>query len=239
MDCKDYKEAIAADPSGAFDGAEHAAGCADCAAHKDTMQAFDARIAEALAIDVPELTMPVLPPIEADSNVTSLPYRRKTRTSVWLAMAASVALAAFLGVQFLAQDTDYPSLGAEIMAHLDHEPAALKITDREVPERRLAAVLRNDVSQMDTDVGLVSYARTCVINGREIPHLVIQGERGPVTLLLLPDEKVSSAVPLEGEGTQGVILPVGNGSIAIIGERGERLDEVERRLTNSVKWNRT
>ena len=32
MNCEEYKEAIAAEPSATFEGAEHAAGCTDCAA---------------------------------------------------------------------------------------------------------------------------------------------------------------------------------------------------------------
>ena len=57
-----------------------------------------------------------------------------------------------------------------------------------------------------------------------------------MTLLLMPDEKILSAVSLEGEGVNGYILPVGDGSIAIIGERGERMQEIEQRVVNSVKW---
>ena len=65
---------------------------------------------------------------------------------------------------------------------------------------------------------------------------VIQGEQGPVTILLLPDEAIVDAVPIEGESINGVILPVGGGSIAIIGEAGERLEEIQERVTKSVTW---
>ena len=42
MDCKDYKEAIAADPSESFEGGtEHAAGCESCSAYRDEMRALD------------------------------------------------------------------------------------------------------------------------------------------------------------------------------------------------------
>ena len=82
----------------------------------------------------------------------------------------------------------------------------------------------------------MTYARSCVINGKTVPHLVVQGESGPVTLLIMPDEKIDSAVSLVEEGVNGVILPVGDGSIAIIGEREERLDEIEEQVIDSVTW---
>jgi hypothetical protein len=93
---------------------------------------------------------------------------------------------------------------------------------------------------MDQDIGLVTYAMSCVINGRTVPHLVIQGNKGPVTLILLPEETIDASVPLTGENVHGVLLPVGNGSIAVIGQREDQLDEIGdigRKLAESVEWN--
>ena len=237
MNCKDYKEAIAADSSQAFDGADHAVACESCADFRDEMLALDKRIAAALEIAVPDLELPELPPLgEDDANVVSLPFRRERQLSapVWVGLAASLVIATVVGVRFLSNDVVYPSLADEIIAHLDHELGALQVTDKAVSERKLSRVVERDVAEID--IGLITYARSCVINGHTIPHLVIQGERGPITLLLLPDEMVDSAVALEGVGITGVILPVGNGSIAIIGERDEPLDNLKNRLVNSVKW---
>jgi hypothetical protein len=92
------------------------------------------------------------------------------------------------------------------------------------------------VARLDHDAGLITYARSCEINGRTVPHLVIQGEHGPITILLMPEEAIAEAVSLDGENTHGVILPVGDGSIAIIGAREEKLERVEKSVLNSVMW---
>jgi hypothetical protein len=89
---------------------------------------------------------------------------------------------------------------------------------------------------MNAGAGLITYARSCVINGHTVPHLVIQGETGPVTVLLLPDEMIDAAIQLEGVGIRGVILPVGSGSIAIIGERDEPLEKMEKLIVDSMHW---
>jgi hypothetical protein len=89
---------------------------------------------------------------------------------------------------------------------------------------------------MDRDVGLVTYAQSCIINGKSIPHLVIQGVHGPVTLLLMPEESVNAPVSLMGESVNGVILPHGDGSIAIIGEREERIQDLEQKVVEAVEW---
>jgi len=241
MNCENYREAIAADPSESFEGgAGHAAVCESCSAYRAEIQALDLTIARALAIDVPELKIPDLPPIgEEDGNVVNLPFRRvsKITTPAWIGIAASFALAAVIGMQFVDNGPSHDQLlAAQVLAHLDHEPWALKVTNVAVSEERLAQVVNPGVGTMDRDIGLVTYAQTCIINGRIIPHLVIQGEKGPITLLLMPDEMVSSAVILSGESVNGVILPVGDGSIAIIGARDERIEDLKQRVVDSVEW---
>lgn len=239
MNCKDYKEAIAADPSKSFDGASHAVTCASCTIYGDDITSLDLKIAKALSIPVPALFVPELPAIaEEDDNVVRLPLRHRGRASIpaWLGLAASVLVVTVLGVRFMSGGETGLTLANEIVAHLDHEPRALRITNQPVSAQRFTNVIQKDVAEMDEELGLFTYANICVINGRKIPHLVLQGERGPITLLLLPDEMIESAISLDGDGISGVILPVGKGSIAIIGERDEVLDEVEYRIKNSVKW---
>ena len=233
MNCENYRDAIAADPSWQG-GDEHAGECAACRSYRDEIRALDRRIAGALAIDVPDFEMPELPEVD-DSNVVSLQSRRLS-TPTWFAIAATVVVAAFLGIRMYGGDVVYPSLADEIVAHLDHEPYALRVTDKAVSDRRLTRVVPANVATMNHDAGLITYAQTCVINGKEVPHLVIQGKNGPVTVLLMPEESVESAVEIEGESINGVILPVGSGSIAIIGEEEERLDTIQESVMHSVTW---
>jgi len=226
MNCEDYREAIAADPSESFEnGPEHAAGCESCNAFKIEILALDEMIASALAIDVPELKMPELPTLgEDDDKVVNLPFRRtaKLSTPALLGIAASFALAAVIGLQFTGGGGPGADqlLAAEVLAHLDHEPWALEVTNVAVSDKQFSKVVNQQIGTMDRNIGLVSYAQTCIINGMKIPHLVIQGEKGPITLLLMPDEMVTGPVSLTGESVNGVILPVGDGETTSSGLSG-------------------
>lgn len=232
MNCEDYRQAITADP--AFDGgAVHANACSGCRAYRDDMRVFDARIAAALAIDVPPLRMPALPDMETD-NVVAIGARRFRPMPY--ALAASVLLAAFAAVRLLMPAPTFDSLADEVLAHLDHEPAALRVTDVPVSERRLARAVPASLARYEPGAALVTYAKTCVINGKDVPHLVIQGEHGPVTILLMSGEKIAAPVPLDGERVHGLIVPVGDGSIAIIGDREEALGPISDTVLNSVTW---
>jgi len=231
--CEEYREAIAAEPS--FDGgAGHLSSCASCQAFRDEMLALDEQIGRVLAISVPEFDMPELGDIDT-ANVTALPQRR-FGAPAWLAAAASVTLAAFIGFQMLGGGVSNSVLAEQIIAHIDHEPFSFRETANPVSEQRLERVIPANVAVLDHSAGLITYAQSCIINGHEVPHLVLQGERGPITILLMPEEKVSAAQSIIGESVNGVILPVGNGSIAIIGEKGESLERIEEKITNSVTW---
>jgi len=244
MNCEDYRQAIAADPS--FDGgAGHLTECAACQAYRSEMQELDQTISRALALDVPELHVPELPELVAQDspelstsrsdNVVTLP-NRQWQSRTWFAVAATVVVAAFLGFRFVGTGIEYDSLADEILAHVDHEPAALRVTDEAVSDERLASAVPASVARLDHSAGLITYAQSCVINGHRVPHLVIQGERGPVTILLMPEEMIDAAQQFTGESVNGVILPVGDGSIAILGESDERLDRIRERVLKSVTW---
>lgn len=234
MNCEDYKLAITADP--AFDGGtEHVAECADCSAYAGDIRALNLKIAKAMALAVPKLSMPELPDVD-NSNVVSLNDRRSVSKPVWLAIAASVLLAAFVGLRVGDIEVPHQSLGDQLLAHMDHEPYALKVSSDAVSDARLTRVVPANVATMNHNSGLITYAQSCVINGHDVPHLVIQGKKGPITILLMPEEALETAEEIIGKNIQGVILPVGGGSIAIIGDSEEQLEDVKSNVLESVNW---
>ena len=235
MNCDDYKQAIGADPS--FDGgAGHLSECQSCQEYRREMQALDLKIGRALALDVPELVMPSLDDVDT-GNIVTLESRRRVTTKTWFSVAATVALAAFIGFRYGPDNTSgYASLADEVLAHVTHAPAALQVTDKKVSDDHLRDIVPASMANMDHSSGLITFAETCPISGYDVPHLVIQGEHGPITIMLLPNEKISEAISLNDENSHGVILPVGDGSIAIVGSREEKLEDVQKLILQSVTW---
>lgn len=233
MTCDKAMEAMAAEPS-STDVAEHIADCDACRAFHEEMLELDAKIARALAIPVPPLEMPQLDTLDT-GNVAVLPTRRMT-VPAWIAVAATIAIVAVFGFRMQASLISQSALANEIVAHLEHEPYAFSNTDTAVSDDRLARVVPASVATLDHSAGLITYAQSCIVNGETVPHLVIQGEHGPVTILLMPNQKVSKARSIRGNSISGVILPVGSGSIAIVGEDGEDLERIERKMKDSVTF---
>ena len=201
----------------------------------DRQRALDLKIAKALQIDVPELRMPDLPDIEP-GKVSTLPVRKRSLKPFWFAVAATVVLAASISLRMSGLFVTYESLADEVLAHLDHEPGALRVTDVPVSDEQLLRAVPATLAVFNRDDSLVTYAQPCVINGKKAPHLVIQGRYGPITIILMPGEKVAEATPLDGENVKGIILPVGDGSIAIVTDREEELEPIQKDIVNSITW---
>ena len=171
------------------------------------------------------------------ADVVSFPARRCRSRPLRFAMAATVLLAVVVGLRLVGpgMGESAGTLEEQVLAHVDHEPA-LVAQRHAVPDRRLANAMPGNIATMNRDIGLITFAAFCTINGKDVPHLVMQGERGAITILLMPYEQVAEATPLDGVNIRGVILPVGDGSIAIIGDREESLENVQQNVLNSVVW---
>ncbi|MGB5630811.1 MAG: DUF3379 family protein [Woeseiaceae bacterium] len=198
-------------------------------------QALDLKIAKALQIDVPELRMPELPDVDAP-GATPLPQRKRSMKPVWFAIAASVVLATSISVRMSGVFESHESLADAVLAHIDHEPDALRVSDIVVSDDRLARAVPASLAVYERGDFLITYAKPCVINGNSVPHLVVQGKYGPITILLMRDEKLAEVTPIDGDNVKGVILPVGDGSIAIVGGRDEPLEAIRKNVLNSVTW---
>ena len=234
MNCEYYKEALTADP-GFDDKSGHLDTCVACREYSAEMLTLNDDIAAAMVLSVPELMMPELPDLETE-NVVSLSERHAISKSAWLAVAATVLIAAVIVIRMTGTGVEYGRLEEQLLAHVDYESGALLAKRTPVSATQLTRVVPETIATMNHDAGLITYAMSCSINGKDVPHLVIQGEHGPITILLMPHEKIAEAVTIDGVNVQGIIVPVGDGSIEVIGSREEQLDKVKQNVLNSVMW---
>lgn len=181
---------------------------------------FEALLEDALRVDPPRL--------------------RGRRGPAYLPVAAAAALvlaaAAWIGLRIQAP-TEADSLGAELVAHIQHEPQSLVVTAESAPPGRIDAVLQRAGATLRRPVGLVSYATLCPFRGRMVAHFVVQGERSPVTVMLLPDEHLAKATPVREGDFVGTIVPIrGGGSVAIVGQPDEDVEQIRDRVVEAIQW---
>ncbi|HEY5682233.1 MAG TPA: DUF3379 family protein [Sulfuricaulis sp.] len=118
---------------------------------------------------------------------------------------------------------------------LEHEPQAFFIRE-DIQLAELNNALLEVGAQMMPALGRVDYLSICQIRKANGGHIVIDGAKGPVTILMLPGEHVMDRIQFRNERFQGVIFPGQAGSLAIIGEHGEHLEEFVQRVCKTVKF---
>lgn len=170
-------------------------------------------------------------------DVGPAPVRpRRAAPSRWRQLAGLAAALVLATAVWVAQ-WEPATLQSDVLAHVHHEPQALEPARPPVSSDELQAVLRPAGAELERPVGQVTYARLCPFHGRMVAHFVVQGERGPVTVLLLPDEHVAAPTPVREPGFVGTLVPLEiGGSIAIVGQPDERLDLIRDRVVAAVRW---
>jgi hypothetical protein len=222
VNCKEFRAATGADPRATrADLAAHAAGCEACAAWRRELLRMDDVIRRALAFDV-----------GAERTVgPALPARSAWRRPAWRgwAMAAGVACATLVaGLLWLAPAR--AALADAVVAHMSEEPGAWARTDSPADPVLLARVLARAGVRLNAGAGVASYANSCWFRGHHVPHLVFQTDDGPVTVMVLPAERVAAAIEFDEQGYRGVLVPAERGALAILSRGAMPSRELTARL---------
>jgi hypothetical protein len=223
MNCLEFRRAAGADPQHlSAEALDHARGCAACARHLAEVRDLDARIARALAVPVPEGRSAGTP--AAVSHV-----RRR-----YLALAASVLAAIGVGtVGWLALAPS--SLASDVVEHMRGEPLSW---DSHTPATDvvLEKALQRGDAWFATMPGRFMYVQSCWFRGHYVPHLVLETDDGPVTLLLLRNEPVKVPTDFNERGYRGVLLPVGTGAVAVVTRGASLPPELARHIAGLIQW---
>ncbi|MBS0375676.1 MAG: DUF3379 family protein [Proteobacteria bacterium] len=204
MNCLDARRALGAEPGRRTPELEaHLAGCPACARHAEELARFERVLRLALEV-------PVAAPGAARPE-----RRRRPLYALAASLAALLALATSVW-------TLYPreALASALVGHMRHEPESRVRTDVEVPAASLHYVLARAGYVLAPDAPRVSYAMSCWFRGWHVPHLVVQTDDGPVTVMVLAHEHVAAPQQVEEGGYRIVIVPAARGALAVLAPDG-------------------
>jgi hypothetical protein len=218
MNCLEFRRHILADPRqpGAEERA-HAAECPACTDFLDKQRDFDARLFDAMQVAPPDGL--------ADRILVAHGLRQ--RRWIW-PVAASLVLTGALVALWPRLGAD--ELGREAIAHVSHEPQAFTAS-YSVPDDALATMLSAQGMDLVRAVGRVTYSTLCPVGSHIARHIVVRTADGPVTLLLMPDDrKARDRSVTQADGMAALTIPAARGSIAIVAGSLEQALAMERSL---------
>ena len=144
MNCDEFRQAVTANPAADAAGlAGHATTCPDCREFRIRLHELDRDLRAAMAIEAPPVKIPELP---ETADIVAIPRLASWQKTGWIGLAASIALVAVFLVNRGEERLPGASLADQVIAHLDHEPASLAVTNVPVSEGRFMAVARPEHS---------------------------------------------------------------------------------------------
>jgi hypothetical protein len=205
-DCRRARLAIGGEPQSLpADLALHVSTCAACAKFRAETLAMEGRLKAALELPLHRFRQP--------AAKQSAPRR--------FALAASLLLAVLVGGgAWLFRP--HAALAGELVEHVIHEPGSWQGREPVSPEA-LAAVLAKAGVRYDIRLP-VTYASPCPFRGRIVPHLVVQTDRGPLTVMVLAHVAGHEEGEFSEGDYRGIVLPAGSGSIAVVARKGQEFD---------------
>jgi len=88
-----------------------------------------------------------------------------------------------------------------------------------------------DVKNLD-----VRFAGECwIANGKAI-HLIVKGQTGPVTLIMIPGSVASSEFKIADERFRGIVTPTSGGTLVVLGNKQEPIEQYRKLMSANLDW---
>ncbi|KJY66544.1 chemotaxis protein [Vibrio coralliilyticus] len=204
----------------------------------DDILDLDAQIAKAMNVDVPEdLADRILfnQTSSTESNVVRPNFAKRA-----MAMAASIAFVFGLLVGQvnwgnIVVSPAQASLADTAIKHVIDEKPFVQNLDENVASSQINAKMMPFDHQLGENFPYhVYYLNHCGFGKSNALHMVFQGKKGKVTLFLtgIASDKT---VDFEEKGMAGVVEPVGQTSLILVGEEGEDVAKIAENLMTIIK----
>jgi hypothetical protein len=233
MDCLELRRQLGTDPRLTDPAARaHLEDCPGCRDAHARALAFDARIAQALAIGVPEgfADRVLLAQLTAERQGSG---GRRFRYG-WIALAAAAALVVAIGLARRDGGVG-KSLPDLVVAHVTGE-------EREALDLR-TPLPSTEITQAFADRGValasvppdVSYVQKCPVGGYKTVHMVMPRDNEAVSVLYVTRYRAPGVTDFERQGLRGREVPIGDGTLVMVAVNTTPFDGLEHAWRDALQ----
>ncbi|MDO6524666.1 DUF3379 domain-containing protein [Motilimonas sp. 1_MG-2023] len=164
-------------------------------------------------------------------------FQEKQRTSRWhLALAASIAFLIGMSVN-LVQFPTSPNMGEIAIKHVQDEWIFTEQINENADLNAVNAKLIKYGGTVKEDIGHIYYVNHCSFNGAPAFHMIMAGEKGKVTLFVVPKSKSLTIDPMYSKGDmRALVMPVQNANLIIVADKNEPVGKLEQKLESTINW---
>jgi hypothetical protein len=203
MNCLDCRRSLAAGESETADMKAHRLQCGACAAQWREHAEFERELNAGLAVE--------LAPGFEERMRNALVYSRRR----FLAAASVAAVAAGTGGYFWVMRDEPLALACiEFVMKEEAKSIMMGAMPRPAAEAALAATVPLERIER---LGQIRHVGPCPFEGAMAYHVVLSVPQGKVTLLVMPEGRVSAAQTAEHDGLYASVVALRNGALGVIG----------------------
>jgi hypothetical protein len=200
----------------------------------DQAKQFDLELQSILKVDLPDdlADKILLEQSFAIENKKNLNHR-------WhIAIAASIAFIIGVSLPLLNNLYHAPQkIGTVAMQHVQQEYYFTEKINERASLSSVNAKLASYGGLAKDGLGEVLFVNNCTFDKITALHMIIQGEKGRITVFVVPDEAGLVNTPsFNNQRLKGVTEKLGGKSLVIIGEKEEPLDKVQLKLKDNIQW---
>ncbi len=157
------------------------------------------------------------------------------------ALPVAACLALFLTLAYRFQPARNDELQQEILNHVYAERQFLESRSSSIPLAEVNARMERLIgahieSSPATEALNVHFAKDCWVAKAVTMHLIIDGDTGPVSLMMIPQQVVRKPTAITDSRFAGSITPVEGGTLVVLGNRQEPVGKYSSIFTNYVEW---
>ncbi|GLS89058.1 hypothetical protein GCM10007916_01250 [Psychromonas marina] len=195
---------------------------------------FDANLKAILKVDVPEgLADKIL--LEQSFAIE----KERIMSGRWhIAIAASIAFIVGITLPLLNNFSHSPSdIGEVAMQHVQAEYYFTAQSNERADLKMVNAKLARYGAKAHGGLGEVTYVNYCSLDGTPALHMVVQGEKGQITVFIVPgDADFIETKHFNNQHLKGITEKMGNANVVIVGERDESLKAIRSAMENNIHW---
>ena len=195
---------------------------------------FDADLQALLKVDLPD---DLRDKILLEQSFV-LENERITSGRWHIAIAASIAFIIGISLPLLNNFNHSPlDIGEVAMQHVQAEYYFTAQSNERADLKMINAKLARYGAQAHGDLGDVTYVNYCNFEGTPALHMVMQGEKGQITVFVVPDDAnfIKTEV-FNNQHLKGITEKMGNSNVVIVGERDESLQTIRNVMQNNIQW---
>lgn len=200
----------------------------------DQAKQFDAELQSILKVDLPDgLTDKIL--LEqsfAIENEKNLSHRWHIAIAASVAFIIGISLPLLNNINNLQQE-----IGTVAMQHIMQEYSFTEKVNEHASLSAVNAKLASYGGLATGELGEVLYVNHCGFAKTAALHMIIQGEKGRITVFVVPQQsELKNSPKFNNQFLKGLTESIGKTSLVIVGEKDEPLEKVQQKLQENIQW---